>query len=68
MLIIYVNSLLKRRCVGEGRELLPTSAWQQFLVILSTLAVAPRVLLCNTGIKRFQIRPSMGIYKLLPDT
>jgi hypothetical protein len=44
MLVIYVNSQLNGRSGGEGRELPPTSALEQFPAHLSTLGVKPRTL------------------------
>jgi hypothetical protein len=63
MLVIYMNSQLNSRRGGEGRELLPTSAWKQLPSLLSIPAVEPRVLSHNTGKLRFQIRPIVEIYK-----
>jgi hypothetical protein len=68
MLVIYVNSLPNHRSGGEGRELPLTTAWRQIPALLSAPAVEPRVISSNTGKLRFQIRPIVGIYKLLPDT
>jgi hypothetical protein len=49
MLVIYVNSWLNLRSGGEGRELLPTTAWRQLPALLSAPEVEPRVLSHNTG-------------------
>jgi hypothetical protein len=54
MWVIYMNSRLNRR----SRTLPPRTAWQQFPDLLSAPVVEPRVLSCNTGKQRFQIRPS----------
>ncbi len=48
-LIVNVNSWLNCRRGEEGRELLPTPAWQQFPALLSAPVVEPRVLSRNTG-------------------
>jgi hypothetical protein len=70
MLVIYVNSRLNCRSGGEVRELTRTTPGRQFPALLSFLGVEPRVLSYsyNTGKERFQIRPIVEIYKLLPDT
>jgi hypothetical protein len=61
--VIYVNSWLNRRSGGEGRELLPTTSWQQFPAVLSALSVEPRA-----RKKDSKKKPIVGIYKSLPDT
>jgi len=72
MWVIYVNSPAQpqEQRGGQGTVAnLSLVTWWQFPALLSAHAVEQRILYGNiVGKQRFQIRPIMVIYKLLPGT